>query len=694
MSEAELPIFTSAEFKEFPTRKDLQCYDDYRQVCPDCVSGACCSSEDPIYLTSFDVFRLASVFNMSAAEFMLKFTQDSFGHPESDELRRRLIDDTNSSIVTYLRRRENIPTSPCIFLKYTLDSDGTPRRVCSVHDGRPLSCREFYFVHCRTRVTGELASMLAEGFEMIRDGQITEAMVDAEVARFGQHDPQKTTLSRNMEYYFWVEMKRALNPDQANLEGANSYAMADYQDPIDVKLNRVLSSKHLRFEERYGPRPRDEQLMPYTAGLKWAGSDEYERIMMILRTPPSTGLFASGDYPFYVGLRTHLPGAKYPSAFPVIPDADINDFIRAVPRVLLFPDHDLVEVREITLSDVYVSVLKGYNHLIRFASYIATMGNVLEDGEPGFIESEIFLMTAGFETSLNPFIAQNPYLQPVKHHLSGIVIDSIEKRLASANSPEELLYSFRFLSMVKGTVRTLSAELRARFETAMASVTARLQKEALALFVGFDNPVVTRLEAGKHLNVSRAWGEWYNRVLDMRFAAMAGLTHMDLAPFYRRSVEELEKIPLRKSYVFNLYEMVYSLGCSMSFYNTIACQETAYKDAAERLAAYGVRLFNWMEAREYDTRDCEIIAVLLSAVYKGLGMSYNHDRSFGLILYRLLDRQLPDGSWQTDPLPENAPDTQGEYLFAMYRATWACIDAIRPMRNDISNPANAKLGLL
>jgi Fe-S-cluster containining protein len=694
MSEAELPIFTSAEFKEFPTRKDLQCYDDYRQVCPDCVSGACCSSEDPIYLTSFDVFRLASVFNMSAAEFMLKFTQDSFGHPESDELRRRLIDDTNSSIVTYLRRRENIPTSPCIFLKYTLDSDGTPRRVCSVHDGRPLSCREFYFVHCRTRVTGELASMLAEGFEMIRDGQITEAMVDAEVARFGQHDPQKTTLSRNMEYYFWVEMKRALNPDQANLEGANSYAMADYQDPIDVKLNRVLSSKHLRFEERYGPRPRDEQLMPYTAGLKWAGSDEYERIMMILRTPPSTGLFASGDYPFYVGLRTHLPGAKYPSAFPVIPDADINDFIRAVPRVLLFPDHDLVEVREITLSDVYVSVLKGYNHLIRFASYIATMGNVLEDGEPGFIESEIFLMTAGFETSLNPFIAQNPYLQPVKHHLSGIVIDSIEKRLASANSPEELLYSFRFLSMVKGTVRTLSAELRARFETAMASVTARLQKEALALFVGFDNPVVTRLEAGKHLNVSRAWGEWYNRVLDMRFAAMAGLAHMDLAPFYRWSVEELEKIPLRKSYVFNLYEMVYSLGCSMSFYNTIACQDTAYKDAAERLAAYGVRLFNWMEAREYDTRDCEIIAVLLSAVYKGLGMSYNHDRSFGLILYRLLDRQLPDGSWQTDPLPENAPDTQGEYLFAMYRATWACIDAIRPMRNDISNPANAKLGLL
>jgi hypothetical protein len=132
----------------------------------------------------------------------------------------------------------------------------------------------------------------------------------------------------------------------------------------------------------------------------------------------------------------------------------------------------------------------------------------------------------------------------------------------------------------------------------------------------------------------------------------------------------------------------------MSFYNTIVCRETAYKDAAERLATYSVRLFNWLEDMQGETDDCEILAGLLSPVYKGLGLSYNHDRSFGLILYRLLDRQLPDGSWQTAPLPRDAPDTQSEYLCSMYRATWSCIDAIRPMEIDISHAKNAMLGLV
>jgi Fe-S-cluster containining protein len=694
MGRGELPIFNFAEFRKYPARQGQQEYDDDSQVCGSCVSGGCCSSEDPIYLTSFDVFRLASFFNMSTAEFMLNFTQERFGDPESDEIRRLLIDDPNSSIVTYLRRRANFPTSPCIFLKYIRDRDGSPRRICSVHDGRPLSCREYYFSHCKTRVTGELASLQAEGFEKIRDGEITEAMVDAELARFGKHDPQKATLSCNMDYFFWVEMKRAINIDQANVEGANSYDMAVYQDSIDVKLNRVLSSKYLRFEEKYGPGPRDEQLMPYTAGLGWAGSAEYERIMMLLHTPPSTGLYALGNYPFYVGLRTALPGAKYPSEFPIIPDAEINAFIRSIPHVRLFPHHDAAEVQAITLRDVYASVLKGYNHLIRFASYIATMGNVLEDCEPGFIESEIFLMIVGFETSLNPFIAQNPYFQPVKHYMARIVIDRIEKRLASAVSPKETFDNLRFIYRIKRAVPSLPADLRARFETVIATMDARLQKERLALYIGLDNPIVAREKAGKRLNVRRAWAEWYDQVLDMRYATLAGFDCIDLPAFYRQSVEDLEKIPLRKSYVLDLYDMVYNLTCSMSFHNTIAYPEMAYKDAARRLAAYSVRLFNWMKDMEYETSDCEIMSGFLSPVYKGLGLSYNYDHSFGLILYLLLDRQLPNGSWQTDPSPENMPDTQSEYICTMYRATWACIDGIRPMRSDTSNTENASLGLV
>ncbi|HET9532736.1 MAG TPA: hypothetical protein VFQ92_20445 [Blastocatellia bacterium] len=690
----ELPVLNSDQFRKYPTRRDQQEYDDPGQVCRDCISGGCCSSEDPIYLTSFDVFRLASLFNMSPADFMLGFTQERFGDPEGDEVRRLLIDDPNCSIVTYLRRRENFPTSPCIFLKYIRDPDGTPRRVCSVHDGRPLSCREYYFNSCRVRVTGELASLQAEGFERIRDGEITEAMVDAEMERFKEHDPQKATLSRNMEYYFWVEMKRAINMDQANLEGARSYDIAEYQDPIDVKLNRVLSSTYLRFEEKYGLMPRDEQLMPYSAGLRWAGSTERERIMTILRTPPSTGLYALGNYPFYVGFRAAPVGARYPSTFPVIPDAEINAFISSIPNVRLFPRHDLAEVRDINLRDVYVSVLKGYNHIIRFMSYIATMGDVIEGGEPGFIESELSLMLAGFETSLNPLIAQNPYLQPVKHYMARTALDRIENKIATAASPKQMFDNIRVLYRVKGVVPSLPADLRARFETAMAAADAGLQKGRLALYTHLDNPVAARMKAGKRLNSARAWGEWHDQALDMRYAALAGFDNLDLPAFYRRSVDDLEGIPFRKSHALDIYYVIYNLSSSMSFYNTIAYRDMAYKEAAERLAAYSLRLFNRMEEMGGEACDLEISAGFLSTIYKGLGLSYNHDRSFGLILYRLLDLQLPDGSWQTDPLPADAPYTQSEFLCAMYRATWACIDGIRPMKTDASNNENAALGLI
>src|SRR5262249_18256073 len=170
-----------------------------------------CSSEDPIYLTSFDVFRLAAFFDMSLADFMVNFTQERFGDPESDAMRAAYINDPKSSIVTYLRRRHNSRTSPCMFLKYVRDEEGLSRRICSVYDARPLSCREYYAHHCRMRVTGELAAMQAEGFEKLRDGEITETMIDAALAGFGNHDPQAATLSRNMEYFFWIEMKRALN---------------------------------------------------------------------------------------------------------------------------------------------------------------------------------------------------------------------------------------------------------------------------------------------------------------------------------------------------------------------------------------------------------------------------------------------------------------------------------------------------
>lgn len=698
MARRALPVLSFGGFRNYPTKNDQQEFSDARDVCNNCLSGVCCSNQDAIALSSFDIFRLAAFFDMSPADFMLTFTQDEFDAEDDAEFRRDWNKNPKSSVVTWLRRRTNYPSSPCIFLKFVRESDGTPHRICSIHDARPLSCREFYFIHCKSRGTGELASLLAEGFEKVRDGEITNEMVDAELARFGTHDFKTSTPAKSMEYSFWLEMKCALNIEQANVEGSNSYNLADYQDPIDEKLNRVLSTKYLRSEESYGWKPRDEQLMPYTSGLNFAGSSEYGRIMKIVETPPSSNLYARGNYPYYVGLRTMVPSVKHSELFATIPDAEINTFLNSLSRVLLFPRHALAEVRSITLGDIYLAVLKAYNYLIRFASHIASLEPILECDPPGTIETELFQMFTDFETSLNPYIANNPYLSPVKHHMAKAAVGLLEQQIAVAATGEEVFDCLRPLSVLQQTNCSFSPDLQLRVETINRTIHTRLQKDRLGLYLTTENPVEARRAAGKRLSpnvAGQAWSLWYRQVFGMRAAASAGYDPIDLPAFYGQAVDDLEKLPLSKSYAACLYDIIKYLSQGMTSNHRLSYQDMQYKGAADRLGAYGVRLFNWHEEnRGEENLDCEILAEFLAAVYKGLGLSYNQDGNFGLIIYRVLSSQLADGSWKTDLRSEDVPHDQADYLELMYRPTWSCINGLRPMRNDVLNAANAVLDLI
>src|SRR5262249_37085498 len=351
MGARKLPVLDLDSFRRYPTKASEQQFADERDVCGRCLAGSCCVNQDAIFLNAFDVFRLSAFFNMSPADFMLTFTQDEF---EDDEhrWRRAYNDDPKSSVLTWLRRRGRSSASPCIFLKHLRDSDGTPRRICAVHDARPLACREYYFSHCRTRGTGEIAALLAAGFEKVRDGEITREMADARLAQFEKHDFKAAPVARSLEYGFWVEIRCAIDVDEANFEGANSYDITRLQDPIDEKLNRALSARNLRDEESYGLRPRDEQIMPYKSGLAFAGSAECERIIHIARTPPSKGFFELGHYPYYVASRAMLPGAKPAAVFRTIPETEISAFLKRVPATHLFPHHDVPEVRSLTQQDL------------------------------------------------------------------------------------------------------------------------------------------------------------------------------------------------------------------------------------------------------------------------------------------------------------------------------------------------------
>lgn len=697
MRNRELPVLNFGSFRKYPTKDDRQEFSTERDVCNHCISGVCCVNQDAIALSSFDIFRLAAFFDMSPASFMLTFTQDKFEAPGDEEFRRNWNRNPKSSVVTWLRRRTSSPWSPCIFLKYVRDPDGTPRRICSVHDARPLSCREYYFVHCKTRGTGELASLLAEGFEKVRDGEITHEIVDTALAKFDGYDFTTSSLAESMEHNFWIEMKCVLNMDQANVEGSNSYILADYQDPIDEKVNRVLSSKYLRSEESYGWKPRDEQLMPYTSGLGFVESSEYRRIMKIAETPSSDGLFGRGSYPYYVGLRTMVRNVRHSERFPTIPQPEINSFLRTVPNIPLFSQHSLAEVRTITLQDLYNAVLRAFNYVLRFASHIASLEPILECDPPGTIETEMFNMLVDFETSLNPFIAKNPYLESVKSHMAKLSADLLERQAKAATRVEDLFDCLKSLTAFQQTMWRMPADVQRQISSISVLVQTELQKRGSELQISEENPIEKRREAGKRIGLNeayQAWGAWYSMIMDTRCASMAGLNRLDLPTFYRKTVSELEKLPFRQSYASCLFDIIKYLAQGMTLNHRISYQDMPYQDAADRLAAYAIRLFDWKGNGRDENEDCELLADFLIAVYKDLGRGLSTDENAGVITYRVLASQLTDGSWKTDFQGEDAPDDQGEFLDLMYRPTWTCLNALRPTKNDAGNPANAALGLV
>ena len=396
-----LPVLACGPYRQYPVRRSREgAFDEEREVCSHCLTGSCCSSEDPIALTSFDVLRLAMLLDMSPAAFLLAFTQDRFDSDSSEEQRHGWIDDPESSVVTFLRRRGQTPKSPCIFLRYIREADGMPRRVCSVHPGRPLACREYYYDTCKKRVTGELAAAQADGFEMIRDGVLTAADAEATLKRLDSSSGGDS-LSMKWQRAFWSEMRRATDVETANEEGAAGFSIAAYQDPIDEKVNRLLSKRNVRFEEKYGPVAHSEQVDDFNAGTSFSGSPDHQRLLRIVGTPPSHGLFATQDYPHHVGLRTLLPGARLDDARESAALAGASDAAR---------------------------VTRGWSALVALATHAARTGNPLEFEPDGTFELALLVALTPFPRALQRAVAGREYLEPTRRQAAGVVARTIRAR--------------------------------------------------------------------------------------------------------------------------------------------------------------------------------------------------------------------------------------------------------------------------
>ena len=399
-----LPVLQGDPYRAYPTRLARQeDFADERSVCSHCLSGACCSSEDPIALGSLDVLRLATALDISPVTFLLQFTQDHFAAHCGPERYRERIDAPDSSVVTFLRRRSEHPTSPCIFLKYIRDEDGTCRRICSVHAARPLACREYHYDTCKKRVAGELATMQSEGLEMLRDNRITAEEIERR-RRELEAGARGPSLAITWQYAFWSEMRRAADIAAANEEGAAGFDISAYQDPVDEKVNRLLSKRNLRFEEKYGPVAHAEQLDAFEAGTSFRQSPDRERVLRLVQTPPRLGLFGRQDYPHYVGLRTLLPGVS------------LN-----------------VERRSETdetgdWSSPAAQVARGWSFLLALARHAEAVHEPPELSPPGTFQLALLEALLPFGASLQRRIAGAESLEPMRRHLADTVADHLEHR--------------------------------------------------------------------------------------------------------------------------------------------------------------------------------------------------------------------------------------------------------------------------
>lgn len=321
--------------RRYPARADAQQPPrDERAICERCLGGTCCTTEGPIALTAFDVLRLCAALDLPPAEFFRLFTQDRFDGADGERYRQWLAD-PGSSVVSFLRRRTLDAASPCLFLKYIAEPDGTPRRVCSVHPARPLACREYYHDTCRKRWTGEMAVLQAIGYEAVRDGLVDLAEAERRLAACeprGDDEP----LSVSWRRAHWLELRRALQPEAANHEGAADPRLAALQDPVEDKLNRLLSSPRLRFEEKYGPEPMAEQLHRYDAGLSLALGGERARLLDIARRPAGAlPLHTGDDLAPHLGLRglvVERGAVAEPGAAAAPPADELLNFAQAARR--------------------------------------------------------------------------------------------------------------------------------------------------------------------------------------------------------------------------------------------------------------------------------------------------------------------------------------------------------------------------
>jgi hypothetical protein len=343
-----------------------------------------------------------------------------------------------------------------------------------------------------------------------------------------------------------------------------------------------------------------------------------------------------------------------------IPPREAEAFLRGLPDVRLFPHHPDRQVRAIALTDVYRSALAGLDYLVRFLG-----GHGIAD--------HLLSISVDLETSLHPFLADNRHMRANVARLARTLMAELEE------TPDAILpdsWDLYLLGSLRHAEPQLAPAERRRSRQVLDPIERRLRATDACRYRALD-AVSTDDDA------EEAWERWLHQVVEARYAHDLGAA-VDLESFYERTVADLTEIPFAPGYALELFNVMTHAAYGLSAYNRIPLRGHA---VANRLADHGLSFLGWLRDHDLYANDPEILAAFVDAFLKGTSRGYGSTPEFGSIVRLLLDTQESDGGWH----PNNA---EAEDLYPLYHPTWVCVDALRPVANDLLDDDNRRLGLV
>ncbi len=354
-----------------------------------------------------------------------------------------------------------------------------------------------------------------------------------------------------------------------------------------------------------------------------------------------------------------------------IPPREVEAFLRGLPQVALFPRHPDRKVRAIALPDVYRAALAGLDYLVRLLT---------EHG----IAHDLLSVCVGLETSLHPFLSANRHVRAEIARLARTLAAEVE------DSPQELSpesWDLYLLWALRCAVPQLAPAERRRPRRILRQVERSLRAMGPGRYGTADGGALAALTVGSTPGVNddeeEVWERWLHQVVEARCAHDLGAA-VDLESFYARTVADLLSVPFAEGYALELFNVMTHVAYGMNGYHRVPLRGHA---VAHRLADHGLAYLVWLRDHDLWADDPEILAAFVDAFLKGTSRAYGSTPEFGSIVGLLLDTQGSDGGWHPN-------EADGEDLYPLYHPTWVCVDALRPLANDLLDDDNRRLGLV